>query len=222
MFSQLRIGGNLKDLKRILMEKLRSEIWDDRVMWAMDRVPRECFMPVDSRHMAYQNIPFPIGSRQTISQPLMVALMVQALELKQSHKVLELGTGTGYGAAVLAELACKVITVERISSLAYSAAERLSKLGYVNVEVMLAGDTLGWEKQAPYDAIVVTAGVPKLLDGLLQQMADGGMMVIPVGSLDQQELIKVSKSEEGYSVKSIGLCRFVPLIGDGAWSENQV
>ena len=203
------------------MERLKSEIADDRVIRAMERVPRESFVPAESKHMAYEDAPVPIGEGQTISQPFIVALMVQALELRQTDKVLEVGTGSGYEAAVLAEMASSVVTVERIASLADSARERLASLGYGNVDVVLAGEKLGWEAEAPYDAIVVAAAAPKLLRGLMEQMAGGGRLVIPVGSMQNQELMKVSRSEDTYSVKTMGACRFVPLIGEDAWPEGQ-
>lgn len=203
------------------MERLKSEIADDRVIRAMERVPRESFVPAESKHMAYEDAPVPIGEGQTISQPFIVALMVQALELRQTDKVLEVGTGSGYEAAVLAEMASSVVTVERIASLADSARERLASLGYGNVDVVLVGEKLGWEAEAPYDAIVVAAAAPKLLRGLMEQMADGGRLVIPVGSMQNQELMKVSRSEDTYSVKTMGACRFVPLIGEDAWPEGQ-
>ena len=203
------------------MERLKSEIADDRVIRAMEQVPRESFVPAESKHMAYEDAPVPIGEGQTISQPFIVALMVQALELRQMDKVLEVGTGSGYEAAVLAEMASRVVTVERIASLADSARERLASLGYGNVEVVLAGEKLGWEAEAPYDAIVVAAAAPKLLRGLMEQMADAGRLVIPVGSMQNQELMKVSRSEDTYSVKTMGGCRFVPLIGEDAWPEGQ-
>lgn len=144
MLSFFRRGGDeLEDAKRRLMRRLKSEIADDRAIRAMERVPRESFVPAESKHMAYEDVPVPIGEGQTISQPFIVALMVQALELRQTDKILELGTGSGYEAAVLAELANRVVTVERIASMADSARDRLAAMGYDNVEVVLAGERLG-------------------------------------------------------------------------------
>lgn len=203
-----------------MLDRLKREITDDKVIQAMERVPRDLFVPEESRYLAYEDIPVPIGEGQTISQPYIVALMVQALELRRTDKVLEVGTGSGYQAAILAELASDVITVERIDTLAESAQERLASLGYSNVKVVLAEQKLGWEREAPYDAIIVAAGAPKLVRGLMEQMAIGGRFVVPVGSAESQELTKVSRSADTYSVKTLGSCRFVPLIGEGAWSEE--
>ena len=197
------------------------ETRDQRVVGAMERVPREQFVPEASRFQAYEDIPLPIGEGQTISQPYIVALMVQALELRQSDRVLEVGTGSGYQAAVLAELAGRVITVERIASLAETARARLKALGYTNVQVVLAEKALGWEGEAPYDAIIAAAGASKMPRELMEQLADGGRMIVPVGSLQSQELMKVTKSADSYSVTTLGACRFVPLIGEGAWPEPE-
>ena len=222
MLSFVRLGGEeLEDAKGRLIDRLRKEIPDERVIRAMERVPREAFVPEESRHLAYEDIPVPIGGGQTISQPYIVAMMVRALELRRTDKVLEIGTGSGYEAAVLAELASRVITVERILTLAESARERLTSMGYDNVEVVVAEKRLGWEKEAPYDAIVVAAAAPKLLRELMGQMATRGTLVIPVGSKESQELMKVSRSEDTYSVQTLGGCRFVPLIGEGAWPDAQ-
>ena len=203
-----------------MIDRLVSEIADERVIQAMEHVPRELFVPEESRHLAYEDAPLPIGEGQTISQPYIVALMVQALELRRTDKVLEIGTGSGYQAAILAEIAQKIITVERIGSLADSARERLASLGYTNVEVVLAQRKLGWEKGAPYGAIIGAAGAPKLPRELMEQVAIGGRLVIPVGSLEAQELMKVSRTAEAYSVQTLGSCRFIPLIGEGAWPET--
>ena len=208
---------DLAKAKKGLFDSLRREVGDNKAITAMERVPREAFVPQASRHLAYEDIALPIGEGQTISQPLIVALMTQALELTRVDKVLELGTGSGYQAAVLAELAGKVVTVERRQSLADSARPLLDSLGYSNIEVHLVGKALGWPQEAPYDAILVTAGSPKLPNDLLNQMANGGRLVIPVGSRVEQELMCVIKSNDGYSVNTFGPCRFVPLIGEGAW-----
>ena len=222
MLSFVRLGGEeLEDAKGRLIDRLRKEIPDERVIRAMERVPREAFVPEESRHLAYEDIPVPIGEGQTISQPYIVAMMVRALELRRTDKVLEIGTGSGYEAAILAELASRVITVERTLTLAESARERLTSMGYDNVEVVVAEKRLGWEKEAPYDAIVVAAAAPKLLRELMGQMATRGRLVIPVGSKESQELMKVSRSEDTYSVQTLGGCRFVPLIGEGAWPDAQ-
>ena len=204
-----------------MIEHLRSEVPDERVIQAMERVPRELFVPEESRHLAYDDIPVPIGEGQTISQPFIVALMIRALELRQTDKVLEIGSGSGYQAAVIGELADHVIGIERIQSLADSAGKRLACLGYDNVEIRYAEERMGWERGAPYDAIIVAAGAPKLPRELMEQMSVGGRLVIPVGSLTSQELMKVTRTEEAYSVKTLGACRFVPLLGKGAWPEEE-
>ncbi|HUV45679.1 MAG TPA: protein-L-isoaspartate(D-aspartate) O-methyltransferase [Dehalococcoidia bacterium] len=210
---------DLEKTKAELIKHLSWEIADKRVVEAMKRVPREAFVPQEYYYAAYEDRPLSIGFGQTISQPFIVALMIQALELKGDEKVLELGTGNGYEAAVLAELAKQVVTVEIIPELAESAKRILEKLGYSNVEVHIAGKTLGWLEDAPYDAIIVSAGAPSIPQILLGQLSWGGRLVIPVGSHWQQELMKIRKDKEGNKVENLGACYFVPLIGEGAWKE---
>ena len=202
-----------------LFKSLSQEIHDKRVIEAMKRVPREAFVLEEYRYAAYDDRPLSIGFGQTISQPFIVALMIQALELKGDEKVLELGTGSGYEAAILAELVRHVSTVECIPELAESAKRVLQKLGYSNVEVHLASKTLGWMEGAPYNAIIVSAGAPSIPQMLLGQLAWGGRMVIPVGSRWQQELVKITQCREGNKIENLGGCYFVPLIGEGAWKE---
>ena len=202
-----------------LIAKLSLEISDKRVLEAMRRVPREAFVPQDQYYAAYEDRPLSIGFGQTISQPYIVALMVQALELKGGDKVLELGAGSGYEAAILAELAREVVTVERISELVEGARRALEKLGYSNVKVHLASGELGWSDEAPYGAIIVSAGAPTIPQILLNQLSFGGRLVIPVGSRWQQDLLKVTKRRKGNKVENLGGCYFVPLIGEGAWEE---
>jgi len=201
------------------MAHLSSEIRDKRVLAAMSRIPREKFVPQESRNLAYEDSPLPIGWEQTISQPYIIALMTEALELTGNEKVLEIGTGSGYQAAILAELAASVITVERVPALAESARRVLDSLGYNNIEIHIAEETLGWQKAAPYDAILVTAGAPGIPDDLIAQLAIGGRMVIPAGSRFVQELYKVKKEKDGNRIQKLGGCRFVALIGKDAW-EN--
>ena len=202
-----------------LIARLSLEISDKRVLEAMRRVPREAFVPQDQYYAAYEDRPLSIGFGQTISQPYIVALMVQALELKGGDKVLELGAGSGYEAAILAELAREVVTVERIVELVEGAKRALEKLGYSNVKVHLAGKELGWSDEAPYGAIIVSAGAPTIPQILLNQLSFGGRLVIPVGSRWQQDLLKVTKRQKGNKVENLGGCYFVPLIGEGAWEE---
>jgi len=203
-----------------LIEHLGTEIRDKRVLEAMTRIPREQFIPPEERHLAYEDKPLPIGFDQTISQPLIIAMMTEALELTGNEKVLEVGTGSGYQAAILAELARLVITTERLSPLAEAAKEVLDRLGYTNVEIHLAEETLGWQKQAPYDAIIVTAGAPRVPPDLLAQLTVGGRMIIPVGSRYLQELRKVTKHKKKDVIQDLGGCRFVSLIGKDAWEKE--
>ena len=202
-----------------LIEQLGTEIKDKRVLAAMSCIPRERFVPPESRHLAYEDGPLPIGFEQTISQPFIIALMTEALELTGSEKVLEIGTGSGYQAAILAELARLVITVERLPALAKEAKRVLDNLGYRNIEMHLTKETLGWPRGAPYDAIMVTAGAPGVPPDLLAQLAIGGRMVIPVGSRYLQELYKITRHKKKNTVQNLGGCRFVSLIGKGAWEE---
>jgi protein-L-isoaspartate(D-aspartate) O-methyltransferase len=204
-----------------LIDQLSTEIKDKRVLAAMRSIPREHFVPLESRHMAYQDKPLPIGYDQTISQPFIIALMTEALELKGGEKVLEVGTGSGYQAAILSRLARLVITTERVPALAERAKKLLDELGCKNVEVHLAEGTLGWRRGAPYNAIMVTAAAPRVPPELLSQLAIGGKMVVPVGSRYIQELCQVTKSAKKTSLRNLGGCRFVALIGRGAWEEEK-
>jgi len=202
-----------------LIEHLSTEIKDKRVLAVMARIPRERFVPPQSRHLAYEDIPLPIGLEQTISQPFIIALMTEALELTGSEKVLEVGSGSGYQTAILAELARQVITVERLPALAEAAKRVLDSLGYNNIEMHLAGETLGWPSEAPYNAIMVTAAAPRVPADLLAQLAIGGRLVIPVGSRYLQELNKITRHRKKNIVRNLGGCRFVSLIGKNAWEE---
>jgi len=203
-----------------LVEHLGLEIGDARVLAAMFRIPRERFVPPQSRHLAYEDMPLPIGLDQTISQPFIIALMTEALEFTGEEKVLEVGTGSGYQAAILAELARLVITTERLPALAETARNVLSELGYTNIEVRLAEETMGWRREAPYDAIMVTAGAPRVPVDLLAQLKVGGRLVVPVGSRYVQELYRITRRRGKNTVQNLGGCRFVPLIGKDAWEEG--
>ena len=211
--------AGLERARENLLRYLSHEIADKRVVEAMKHVPREAFVSQEQYQAAYDDRPLGIGFGQTISQPFIVALMVQALELKEDEKVLELGTGSGYEAAILAELAQKVVTVECIPELAESAKQVLDKLGYSNIEVHIAGKTLGWPDGAPYDAIIVSAGAPTVPQVLLEQLTCNGQLVIPVGSRWQQDLLKITKLRKGNRIENLGGCYFVPLIGEGAWEK---
>ena len=208
---------DLKSAKRQLFASIRAEVSDERLINAIGRVPREMFVPAESIDLAYEDKPLPIGQGQTISQPLIVALMIDALELRRTDRVLELGTGSGYQAALISEIADTVISVERIGSLANEARVRLRSGGFHKVEVVDATQELGWPQGAPYDAIIVAAGAPRLPMELIDQLVPGGRLVVPVGSRENQELMKVTRTDDSYSVRTMGGCRFVPLIGKGAW-----
>ncbi|MBJ6802643.1 protein-L-isoaspartate(D-aspartate) O-methyltransferase [Geomonas propionica] len=206
--------------ERMLSQHLAGRgVVDQAVLKAMREVPREAFLPPGMEYLAYDDGPLPIQEGQTISQPYIVAYMVEALELQGGERVLEIGTGSGYAAAVLSLCAAQVFTVERIPSLSHLAAERLRELGYGNVTVHLGDGTLGWQEHAPYDAIVVTAGAPEVPEELERQLAPGGRLVIPVGPTPHlQDLVRVRRDRSG-SLHRETLCavRFVPLIGAQGW-----
>ena len=213
------MSNEMAQAKKRLFDGLRLEIPGKEVLDAMESVPRELFVPEESRHLSYEDIPLPIWEWQTISQPYIVAVMTNALEIKDEDMVLELGTGSGYQAAILSLLAREVYSIERVASLAGKARALLATLGYSNVEVRLAGNELGCPEEAPFDAIIVTAASPRLPRVLLEQMVEGGRLVIPVGSQQEQGLVKVTRTADGYSISNLGSCRFVPLLGNGAWGE---
>jgi protein-L-isoaspartate(D-aspartate) O-methyltransferase len=219
------MGKNSRDTSKAreeLFHSLRRHIRSESVLRAMEQVPRELFVPPDSRHMAYLDIPLGIGEGQTISQPFIVALMTEALGLTGRERVLEVGTGSGYQAAILSLLVPRgqVITVERMPLLAEQARNLLGRLGYDNVTVEPTGPTLGAPQRAPFDAIIVTAASPQIPGALIAQLAVGGRLVIPVGTLENQELMQALRTDEGVSVRWLGPCRFVPLIGPDAFPEE--
>ena len=213
-----REAGRYKAARAALVRALRSAVKDERVLDAFARVPRERFVAPDLRDVAYSDQPLPIGHGQTISQPTIVALMLEALKLKGDEKVLDVGTGSGYQAALLATLAASVVTVELIPGLAANATRVLDELGYANVSVHGAGACLGWSARAPYDAIVVAAAAPRVPQSLVEQLAPAGRLVIPVGERQSQDLLVVERRPEGPSVTRHGGCRFVPLLGEEAYS----
>lgn len=202
----------------LLAELRRQGIRDERVLAAIAKVPRERFVPEASRHQAWENVALPIGAGQTISQPYVVALMTAALELSGQERVLEVGTGSGYQAAILAELAAEVITIERHASLAAAAQSLLRDLGYAHIRVVVGDGTTGWEEGAPYDRIIVTAGAPRVPLPLLAQVRpDGGRLVVPVGSPDDQTLLVAERQGDRTTEQPLGPVRFVPLIGRAGW-----
>ena len=205
-----------------LLQKLSGEISDKRVIDAIAAVPRERFVRTSERHVAYDDIALGIAAGQTISQPTIVAIMLQEMELRRFDRVLEIGTGSGYQAAVLGELVREVVTVERVPELANSANLLLTRLGYSNIRVEEAGIGLGRPEEAPFDAIVVAAAAPRLPRTLIGQLEIGGRLVIPVGNLREQTLMKVVMTVDGAITSALGACRFVPLIGREAWSESDV
>lgn len=195
-------------------------IRDSRVLEAMGKVPRERFVKGVMKRSAYEDAPLPIGEDQTISQPYIVALMTEALELEGGEKILEIGTGSGYQTAVLAELAGTVYTVERIDTLMQGAETTLAGLGYRNIQFKLFNGTLGWPENAPYNGILVTAGAPRVPKPLLEQLDEGGRLAIPVGSRFSQELKKIKK-EQGRMVESnLTPVRFVNLVGEYGWDGD--
>ena len=193
------------------------------VLDAMRQVPREAFLPQGLEQFAYQDSPLPIDEGQTISQPYIVAFMTAALDLAGGEKVLEIGAGSGYAAAILSRIAGEVYTVERVAGLAETAAATLSDLGFHNVHVLHGDGTLGWAEHAPYDAIIVTAGGPDVPDSLKRQLKIGGRLVIPVGAdPSAQELVRVTRiSEDRFKTEEIADVRFVPLIGEQGWPARR-
>lgn len=218
-------GGQRSDYtearERMVAEQLeRRGIRDRRVLEAMRRVPRHLFVDPSLIHQAYDDHPLPIGEEQTISQPYMVALMTAALELRETDRVLEIGTGSGYQTAILAELARWVYSIERIPRLAEHARTTLEGLGYRNVSIRIGDGSRGWPEAAPFDAVLVTAGAPETPPSLLAQLQQGGRLVIPVGSLYSQTLRRVIKGEGGLQQEDLAACVFVKLVGEEGWGEE--
>ncbi len=195
----------------------RRGITDPRVLAAMTRVPRHLFVPPQWREEAYEDYPLPIGEGQTISQPYIVGLMTEALDLGGAEKVLEIGTGSGYQTAILAELAREVCTIERIPELSEQARKRLLTLGYTNVRFFVGDGTLGLPEEAPFDRIIATGALPSIPDRLLQQLADSGIIVAPIGGRRVQRLLKLRKVDGTLEEIELGSCRFVPIIGREGW-----
>ena len=208
----------LERARRELLAELRAlGIRDERVLSAMARVPRHLFVPPELVPYAYEDRPLPIGAGQTISQPYIVALSTQALELSPQDRVLEIGTGSGYQAAVLAELAGEVYTVERLPELSQAARERLERLGYRNLHFRVGDGTKGWPDEAPFDAILVTAAAPKVPQSLVEQLAEGGRLVIPIGGRESQDLWLMRRRTRRLEKVYLCPCTFVPLIGEEGW-----
>ena len=215
------IDRYIKQRMKMVDAQIRARgIRDPRVLKALEKVPRHLFVNEALRDQAYNDNPLPIDGGQTISQPYIVALMTEALELKGSEKVLEIGTGSGYQAAVLAELVDHVFSIDRIASLAGNARRLLESLNYYNIAIRVGDGTLGWKDEAPFDAVMVTAGAPDIPKTLVEQIAVGGRLVVPVGGRHSQVLMKLTRlSESVNDVKKedLGGCRFVDLIGEYGW-----
>ena len=211
-----------REARERMVAYVASEVRDRRVLDALRAVPRHEFVPSAMRRYAYDDSALPIGHGQTISQPLIVGMMTEAAALSGpdgGERVLEVGAGSGYQAAILAHLAAEVVAVERIEELRLAAERRLAHLGLRNVRCLAAGERLGAPAEAPFDAILVTAAAPSVPPGLVAQLAEGGRLVIPVGDREGQELLIVSKRGGRVRQRSLGGCRFVPLIGDEAFPE---
>lgn len=208
-------------LRMVQQQIIPRGVRDPATIAAMRTVPRHAFVPHDMQAHAYDDSPLPIGEGQTISQPYIVALMTESAQIDSNSVVLEIGTGSGYAAAILSQIAKEVYTVERIPELAHEAAERLTKLGYANVHVKVGDGTLGWPEHAPYDAILVTAGAPVVPHSFIPQLKLNGKVIIPVGDAMSQQLLRLHKIAEGkYASEFVEFVRFVPLIGEEGWHED--
>jgi protein-L-isoaspartate(D-aspartate) O-methyltransferase len=192
----------------------RRGIRDERVLRAMEIVPRHEFVPWQLQREAYHDSPIPIGEGQTVSQPYIVAHMLEALRLSPEDRVLEVGTGTGYEAAVMSRIVREVYTIERFASLAEAAKNTFDRLRYTNIHVLIGDGSRGYADGAPYDAIIVAAAAPRVPDALVEQLKDGGRAIVPVGEADLQQLRLVSKNDGGVQRQTLDACRFVPLVGE--------
>ncbi|MEN3037645.1 MAG: protein-L-isoaspartate(D-aspartate) O-methyltransferase [Candidatus Kryptonium sp.] len=214
--------GRFEDERKAMVELLRKRgIKDENVLRAMEKVPRHLFVPEAFIHYAYEDSALPIGCSQTISQPYTVAVMTEALEVKPGDKILEVGTGSGYQSAILAEMGAQVFTIERYEELLRTALDTLSKLGY-NVIGIVGDGSIGWSEFAPYDGIIVTAAAPKIPKSLVKQLKINGRLVIPIGDLEIQELYIIKKIDEHkLDIKKKFGFKFVPLIGKEGWGEEK-
>lgn len=209
-----------KHQEMVRTQLIARRIANPIVIKAFEKVPREEFVPSKYQDEAYGDYPLPIGEGQTISQPFMVALMTQSLCLTKYDNVLEIGTGSGYQSAILAEIAKGVFTIERFSDLSERAQGILRKIGYNNIFFNVGDGTCGWPEHSPYQAIIVTAAAPNIPDSLVEQLSEGGRMVIPVGGIGGQTLMLLHKTHSGIEEKALGGCVFVPLIGKFGWTEK--
>jgi protein-L-isoaspartate(D-aspartate) O-methyltransferase len=209
-------GQRRKMVEEQLVER---GVKDLRVLEAMSRVPRHLFAQESLEHRAYGDTPLPIGESQTLSQPYIVGAMTEALGLKGEERVLEIGTGSGYQTAIIAELARQVFTIERLNNLSRKAQNILEGLSYMNIVFKMFDGTYGWPDQAPFDAILIAASARKIPESLIKQLGDGGRLVAPIGEADKQKLVLLSKNGERVSRQDLGDCKFVPLIGKYGWSQ---
>jgi protein-L-isoaspartate(D-aspartate) O-methyltransferase len=205
----------------LTQQLIKRGIRDERVLQAMRVTPRHLFVPVHHRPMAYEDMPLPIGHEQTISQPLMVAMMTEALQLQGHERVLEIGTGSGYQAAILSRLAAVVFSIERIPELAAQARVMFATVRLMNVHVLVGDGSVGLPEHGPYDAIVVTAASPKVPPALVEQLTPEGRLVIPVGERHEQTLVRLTATNSGPQIEPLGGCRFVPLIGQQGWVSGE-
>lgn len=197
----------------LVLELRQGGIRDEKVIRSMESVPRDIFVPLAFRDRAYENTALPIGHQQTVSQPLVVAMMTEALELTDRHKVLEIGTGSGYQAAILAPLCRRLYTIERHRGLKDEAEKRFDQLGFHNITTKLGDGSAGWPEQAPFDRIIITAAAADFPPVLIEQLSIGGIMVVPIGDdLHDQQLFKVVKTEDGFETTELGWVRFVPFV----------
>ena len=207
--------------KRMVKQLMARGIRDGRVIEAMQKIPRHLFVEEAMAAQAYSDSSLPIGEKQTISQPYMVALMTELLQLQGTEKILELGTGSGYQAAILATLGGRVYTVERLRPLGLRARKVLDSIGLYNVNIRMGDGTIGWPEEAPFDAIVVTAGAPEIPPQLLEQLNVGGRLIIPVGTQSEQTLVRVTRTGESeYAREDVEQCRFVKLVGKQGWTDD--
>ena len=209
-------GQRRKMVEEQLVER---GINDLRLLEVVSRVPRHLFVQESLQHRAYGDTPLPIGENQTISQPYIVGAMTEALDLKGEERVLEIGTGSGYQTAIIAELCRQVFTIERLNNLSRKAQNILESLNYMNIVFKMFDGTYGWPDQAPFDAILITASAPEIPGSLVKQLGDGGRLVAPIGEADKQKLVVLTKNGDRVSRRDLGDCKFVPLIGKYGWPQ---
>jgi len=215
------VDGELRGARLRLVETLREKgIRDLSVLRAFEMTPRHAFVPTGLRHRAYEDAPLPIGNGQTISQPWVHARYLELLHLTGKERVLEIGTGSGYQTVLLAHLVAQVFSIERIPALMQQARENIQRAGVNNVSVLLGDGTIGWREYAPYDAILVIAGAPSIPQPLLDQLAEGGRLLIPVGDREEQKLIVAERKHGQIEIQDIAPVRFVPLLGSHGWSGD--